>query len=241
MSRISPSVSQRRAKESAGETSCKPSPKRSVTSPGQHVDHALGQIEVRAARACLAFQVAVRTHQSADVGDMDPEAIAVQAQGIVGVLIALVVDGIGRQMGEVEPRLFVEIRDRQIDVRDGSAAAARMRIVTLGPVSDLDQGTMGALRSLRMTERFQDAAVLGLSERQTLDLAEPVPILGRRTRGGHALEEGRQSRSAASLAARSACSRSTTSRGRTWIDSGVPTKASPSATCCQTAQALAGV
>ena len=73
------------------------------TRRGQHVDDPFGEIEIRPARARLPLHLALRVDQRGHVRHMHPQPVAVEAQGIVRILVAFIVDGIGGQMGQVEP------------------------------------------------------------------------------------------------------------------------------------------
>ena len=70
---------------------------------GEHVDHPLRQIEVAPAGARLPLNRPVDRDQGGDVRHVDPQAVPVQAQGVIRVLIALIVDGVGGQVGEIQP------------------------------------------------------------------------------------------------------------------------------------------
>ncbi len=69
------------------------------------------------------------------------------------------------------------------------AAAGRIGVVPLAPVADLDEGAMGILRGLLVSEGLEHPAVLAAPQGQTLDLQEPRSVLGFRGGSGHAREE----------------------------------------------------
>ena len=157
---------------------------------GQHVDHALRQILIGPPGAGLPVQVAVRGHQGRDIGDVDPEAIAVQAQGVVRVLVALVVDGEGREMGQVQAVLVRQLTHRQVGVELRQGLAGGMGIVLRGPMAELDQGAVGLLRGLLDPQGLEDAAVLRPPPGHALHLRQALGILGEGLAGRQAGQEG---------------------------------------------------
>ena len=179
MSASSPSGPQRMPKDRAGEIGCSPSPRRRVTCVRQHVDDPLREIEVGPARAGLPVHVAVRGHQGGDVGHMHPEPVPVQADGVVRVLVALVVDRIGRQAGQVQAILLRDLTHRQVRRRRGDPATGRIGVVVRRPVADPDQHTVGVGRCLLVPQGHQDAAVGGLAAGQTLHLHQARVVLRR--------------------------------------------------------------
>ena len=69
----------------------------------QHREGSFRQIQCRP--PCPRFQIGGTSgrRQGGRVGDVYPQAVAVQADGVVGIEIAFVVDGVGRQAGQIQP------------------------------------------------------------------------------------------------------------------------------------------
>ena len=74
--------------------------------PGQHRDGPLRQVQVGRPSPGLQVQRAVRRDQRRDVGDVHPDAVPIQAEGIVGVPAVLVVDRVGGEPRQVDPGLI---------------------------------------------------------------------------------------------------------------------------------------
>ena len=155
----------------------------------QHRHDGFRQIQGGAPLPCFPIGGAVRWHQGGGVGDMHPQAVAVQAERIVGIEVAFIVDGVSRQPGQIQARFvwqFGQIRRRHRQRRPDPSGIGVDRAV---PIPQAQQQTMGAFRILAAVERLQHSALLALAPGHLLDFVQKRRILGGATSGASAVQK----------------------------------------------------
>ena len=131
---------------------------------------------------------------------MHPQAVAIDTQGIIGIQITLIVDGIGRQPGQIDTLLLGQrLRQGQRGCAQGHTYALRIGIVGALPMLQAQQQRMRALRGLGALQRLQDPALLTLPPGQFLDLAQIRRILWRQPAGAGPFQKTIPGRTLSSL------------------------------------------
>ena len=100
---------------------------------------ALRQVQGLGPPARFQVKGRVRAHQGSHIRDVHPHALALQADRVVRGLVALVVDGKGRQVGQISARFIRQRGHGQVGRKQRHAQAARVRIDRLVPVARLQQ------------------------------------------------------------------------------------------------------
>ena len=122
----------------------------------------LGAIDARAPTGLLVH-CTVRFDQGRHIGHMYPDALTIQADRIVRVLVVLVVDGKRGQAGEIAPRLFRQLRQLDRRILQRQADAPRVGVEDPFPIADLNQQPVRIFPALLVPQLSQDAAVLALT------------------------------------------------------------------------------
>ncbi len=120
---------------------------------------------------------------------MDPQAVSVQAQGIVGILVSLIVDGKGRQVGKVPPVLFREWRQVALRRRGGQAQPQRIGVDGAVPVAQLEQQGMGRFGRLGAAQLAQELAPGDALQGEVFYLSQVRGILRQDLASAHAHHE----------------------------------------------------
>ncbi len=114
----------------------------------------------------------VRRDQRGGVGDVHPQPMTggrfFQADSVVGILRARVVDGEGRQVGQVDPRLLRQIGEVYRGRRGGQVEATRVGHDGVIPMTEFEQRGVGVFRAFGAVERVEHAAAFRLTQRQHL-------------------------------------------------------------------------
>ena len=147
------------------------------------------QVQIRTALTRRQVHVTARPDQCGDIGHMHPHALALDTDGIIGVLVADVVDRPCLQVGQIAARLLRQVGHADLRRAELYADPQRPGIMVRRPVAAAHEKTVCRIRGLWQIEASQDAAVRGHPQCHALDLGQTLAVFVLEPRRFDSLQE----------------------------------------------------
>ena len=120
---------------------------------------------------------------------MYPQAVAIQAQCIVGLLVALIVDGKGREVSEIHSLLVRQAGQFHVRGLGRQAQPHWVGVDGAIPVAQLEQEFMGSLGRLGTPQVAEELAPGDTLQSQILDFPQMIAIFREDLAGAHTFQE----------------------------------------------------